>query len=122
MATELTTTLVRIRLGTSKDRLDFTNMLDEEKYILDSEEERRERAEIIVSAVLDGKSKLLESVSAAHKARPVTVRFLKETDEFVGADLKKYGPYGAEDIATVPHDNAHALISKGVAAKVRLDD
>ena len=122
MATELTTLLVKIRLEKNRNNLDFTNLLDEEKYILDSEEERQERTEVILSAMLNGKSKLLDSVSEAHKTKLVTVRFLKETDEFVGADLEKYGPYKTEDLATIPYDNAQALLSKEIVTKVRLED
>jgi len=122
MATELATMLGDMRLRKNLDNLDFTNLLDEEKYILDSEEERQERAGVILSAMLDGKSKLLESVSERHRTKSVTVRFLTDTDEFVGADFGKYGPFRAEDLATVPYDNARALISKQAAAKVRLED
>jgi len=122
MATELTAVLVNVRLRKNLDDPDFANLLDEEKYILDSEEERQERAGAILSAMLDGKSQLLKSVSERHRTKSVTVRFLKDTDEFVGADFEKYGPFKTEDLATIPYDNAQALISKQVAAKVRLED
>lgn len=122
MATELATTLVRLRLEKNMSGPDFANLLDEEKYVLDSEEERQERAEVVLSAILNGRSRLLASVSAAHKTKSVTVRFLADADQFVGADFEKYGPYKAEDLATIPYDNAQALISKNAAARVRLGD
>ena len=40
----------------------------------------------------------------------------------VGADLAKYGPFKAEDVATIPYENAQALISKNVATKIRWED
>jgi DNA replication factor GINS len=43
-------------------------------------------------------------------------------DQIVGADLEKYGPFKSEDIATLPYDNAQALIAKKIAMKVRLED
>lgn len=97
-------------------------LLDEEKYILDSEEERDERREIILSATKSGRSRLLESISERHKADRIVVRFLKDVGQMVGADMSTYGPFRAEDIATIPHENAQALISERSAARVRWED
>ena len=124
MTTELTSLFLTMRLDkaiNSKD-LDFSNLVDEEKYILDSEEEIRERKDMILSATLNGKSKLLESVSSNHKTKSIVVRFIKEMDQIVGADLEKYGPFKAEDVATIPFENAQALIAKKVATKIRWED
>lgn len=124
MVTELTTILITTRLekALSSIPIDYSNLLDEEKYILDSEDEMRERQEMIVSATLNGKSKLLESISQKHKTKSITVRFLKEMDAIVGVDLEKYGPFKTEDVATIPYENAQALISKSIAVKIRVDD
>ena len=124
MTTELTKLLLEIRLEkiSKLEKISFENLLDEEKFILDSHEEKHERVEIILSAVLNGKSKLLESISQNHKTRRIVVRFLKEVDEILGADLEKYGPFKTEDIATIPYENAQALISKNVATKIRWED
>ncbi|MDH3191986.1 MAG: hypothetical protein OEM18_04810 [Nitrosopumilus sp.] len=124
MATELTALLINIRLDkiSKLDKLEFENLLDEEKFILDSEEEQRERTEMILTATINGKSKFLESLSQNHKTKTVVVRFLQEIDEIVGADLERYGPFKTEDIATIPYENAQALISKNIATKVRWED
>lgn len=124
MASELTSILLQIRLEkiTNSDTINFENLLDEEKYILDGEEERRERSEMIISATVNGKSKLLESISQRHKTKTVVVRFLQDMDEMVGADFEKYGPFKVEDIATIPYENAQALVSKKIAAKIRWED
>ena len=124
MATELTSLLIQIRLDkiTKSSDIQFGNLLDEEKFILDSHEEQSERIEMILSATINGKSKFLESLSQNHKTKKVVIRFLKEVDELVGADLEKYGPFKTEDIATIPYENAQALISKNIATKVRWED
>ena len=117
MATELTSLLINIRLdkiSKSKD-LEIGFLLDEEKFILDSQEEEKDRKEMILSATINGKSKFLESLSQNHKTKRVAVRFLQEVDEIVGADLEKYGPFKIEDIATIPYENAQALIAKNAA-------
>ena len=62
MVTEMTSLFLKIRL--EKAILDGSNkphLLAEEKYILDSQMEMEERKETILSRILDGKSKLLES-------------------------------------------------------------
>jgi len=123
-ATELTSLLINIRLGkiSKLGNIDFKNLLDEEKFILDAEEEQRERTEMILSATINGKSKFLESISQNHKTKTVVIRFLQEVDEIIGADLEKYGPFKIEDVATIPYENAQALIAKNIATKVRWED
>jgi DNA replication factor GINS len=123
-ATELTSLLISIRLNkiSKLNNIDFKNVLDEEKFILDAEEEQRERTEMILSATINGKSKFLESISQNHKTKTIVIRFLQEVDEIIGADLEKYGPFKTEDIATIPYENAQALISKNIATKVRWED
>jgi len=124
MATELTSLLIHIRLEkiSKSEDIQFGNLLDEEKFILDSQEEQRERTEMILSATINGKSKFLESLAQNHKTKKIVIRFLKEVEEIVGADLEKYGPFKTEDIATIPYENAQALIAKNVATKIRWDD
>ena len=124
MASELTSLLIQIRLEkiSNSNDFDISYLLDEEKFILDSREEQNERTEMILSATINGKSKFLESLAENHKIKKVVIRFLSEVDEIVGADLEKYGPFKAEDIATIPYENAQALIAKNIATKVRWED
>ena len=124
MTTELTSLLLKIRLDKISKSSDFkiNHLLDEEKFILDSQDEQRERTEMILSATINGKSKFLESLAQNHKTKKVVIRFLNEVDEIVGADLEKYGPFKTEDIATIPYENAQALIAKNIATKVRWED
>ena len=124
MVTELTSLLIQIRLDkiSKTSDLGISYLLDEEKFILDSQEDQRERIEMILSATINGKSKFLESLAQNHKTKKIVIRFLNEVDEIVGADLEKYGPFKTEDIATIPYENAQALISKNVATKVHWED
>ena len=62
MATEMASLFLKIRLEKAGlDDSDKSSLLAEEKYILDSKKEIEERKETILSRILDGKSKLLES-------------------------------------------------------------
>ena len=124
MATELTSLLIHLRLNKIYNSQDTQsdNMLDEEKFILDSQEQQKDRIDMILSATTNGKSKFLESLIQNHKTKKIVVRFLKEVDEIIGVDLEKYGPFEVEDIATIPYENAQALIAKNAATVVRLED
>ena len=121
MATSLTELIINRRLKKISPNLTYTAMTDEEKFIVDSNNEMNERKDLIISGIINGKTKFLEITSTKHKTKPVTVRFVKEFDEIVGVDLEKYGPFKIEDIATIPNENAQALISNGVAIKVRIE-
>ncbi|MEM2785742.1 MAG: hypothetical protein QXW37_02520 [Candidatus Nitrosotenuis sp.] len=122
LITQITSLLLKTRIEKSQSDMDFTNLLDEEKYILESQQDLLERKEMILSATLNGRTKLLESVSKKHKVKPITVRFLRDFDQFVGADFTKYGPFKAEDVATIPNENAQALISKNITVKLNLQE
>jgi DNA replication initiation complex subunit (GINS family) len=46
------------------------------------------------------------------------LRFLSEVPAIVGADLKVYGPFAVEDVATLPTENAKVLVKRGVAMEI----
>jgi DNA replication factor GINS len=56
------------------------------------------------------------------EARLEVVRFLSDFPAIIGVDLKTYGPFKSEDIATLPAENASALISQGVVKQVRFSE
>ncbi len=60
----------------------------------------------------------LEELENLDENALVTVRILVDLPEIVGADLKVYGPFKAEDVASLPRDNAIALIRKGAAMPI----
>ena len=66
--TNIASLLLKLRLekaiSTSSDQ---STLLDEEKYILDSQKEMEERKDIILSGILSGKTKLLESTTKNQK-------------------------------------------------------
>ena len=46
------------------------------------------------------------------------IRFLKKTPPLVGIDLKNYGPFEKEDVASIPYKNAIILLSEKFAVKI----
>ena len=123
-ATNLTELLINKRLEkiSNSSTIPYSILTDEEKFIVDSNNEMNDRKNMIISGIINGKSKFLETISTKHKTKHVTVRFVKEFDEIVGVDLEKYGPFKPEDIATIPNENAQALISNGIVLKIRMEE
>ena len=66
--TNIASLLLKLRLEKAISTSSSQSMLlDEEKYILDSQKEMEERKSIILSGILSGKTNLLESTSKAQK-------------------------------------------------------
>jgi DNA replication initiation complex subunit (GINS family) len=62
----------------------------------------------------------LSAIEKDPKQTMMVLRFLQEIPALVGSDLKTYGPFAPEDIATLPPENARILIKQEVAVEVDL--
>jgi DNA replication factor GINS len=49
-----------------------------------------------------------------------TIRFLRSIPAIMGADMKSYGPFIAEDVASLPPQNAQILVKQGLAVLVEV--
>ena len=68
VVTNIASLLLKLRLEKAiSTGSDQSTLLDEEKYILDSQKEMGERKDIILSGILNGKTKLLESTTKNQK-------------------------------------------------------
>lgn len=112
----------RLQKARAASSLKHVNLTDVEKFMLDALDEMHDRRKTVTMAILAARSGLLESISQKHKTRLVTLRFLTKYDEMVGADLEKYGPFEAEDVATIPYENAQLLISQNIASRIKNED
>lgn len=123
--TSLLTALImkfRLEKATISTNTTKTNLIDEERFVLDSSEEMEERNEMILTSTLNGKTKVLETISQKHKTKPVSLRFLKDVDKITAVDSEEYGPFKSEDVATLPNKDAQELISKKLAVKIHIDN
>jgi len=60
----------------------------------------------------------LSHIEKEEKPKKMLLRFVQEIPAIVGSDMKTYGPFEPEDIATLPSENARILIKQGVAMEV----
>src|SRR5919198_601743 len=72
----------KIRAG--GEPLDYSKLTDEEKYVLDGKRESEGRISEVVAAMVKGRPKVLESISARMRSKQIVVRFLRPTEPFVG--------------------------------------
>jgi len=50
----------------------------------------------------------------------VLIRFLEDYPQFIGLDLKRYGPFRRDDLATLPLENARAIIRRNGAELISI--
>jgi DNA replication factor GINS len=70
-----------------------------------------------LKGVLSGNSSAVK-VEAKEKPKKRVLRFLREVPSIIGADMKPYGPFKPEDIASVPVENAKMLVKQGLAVEI----
>ncbi len=49
------------------------------------------------------------------------VRFLQPLPAIMGVDMKTYGPFKPEEVASIPAENAENLIRRGIAKEVEME-
>jgi len=55
------------------------------------------------------------------KRKRVSMRILKDVPAIIGADMKTYGPFKTEDVASFPLENAKILLKQGLAEKIAVN-
>jgi DNA replication factor GINS len=58
--------------------------------------------------------------SIARRHRRTILLFSKEFPSVIGSDMKTYGPFEIEDLASLPIENANIMINQGSAEKVEV--
>lgn len=97
---------------------DYSKLTDEEKYIFEEERKLPQRKDLIIQSLIDGNVNNLDSISRIIRSKMIIIRFLESTDQFMGVDMAKYGPFIKEDVAILPFENARSLIERKVAVEI----
>ena len=87
----------------------------EEEKLLGEVWPSMESYQTLLKDVLSGRSPRVE---VKEKPKTMILRFIQEIPAIIGADMKTYGPFKPEDIASLPIENARVLIKQGVAVEV----
>ncbi|HEX5519405.1 MAG TPA: hypothetical protein VFX18_03105 [Candidatus Nitrosocosmicus sp.] len=94
----------------SNETFDYSNLTDEEKYVLYGNIERENRINIVLNTLFEGKPKTLEKIVSSINENNLILRFLDSMEQFVGVNMNKYGPFKKDDIAVLPFENARSII------------
>ena len=97
---------------------DYSKLTDEEKFIFEEERKVSQRKELIIESLIDGNVNNLDTISRIIRSKMIIIRFLESTDQFMGVDMAKYGPFIKEDIAILPFENARSLIERKIAIEI----
>ncbi len=97
---------------------DYSKLTDEEKFIFEEERKVSQRKELIIQSLNGGNVNNLDTISRIIRSKMIIIRFLESTDQFMGVDMAKYGPFIKEDIAILPFENARSLIERKIAIEI----
>jgi DNA replication factor GINS len=85
-------------------------------------EEEKEFFEKIVSFLKDRRKMVLDRIiKVTPKKETQLLVFKEDVPEFVGIDMKTYGPFKKGDIAKLPEENAKLLIESGKAEVMKME-
>jgi DNA replication factor GINS len=122
-AKKLTEELIRLRYEKMLKKTFAGEQVTKEALTIEEEKLYGEIASSVDSyqsflkSVLIGNSSAIK-VEDKKKPKKTVLRFLREVPSIIGADMKPYGPFKPEDIASIPGENAKILVKQGIAVEV----
>ncbi len=107
---------LRAKKATQQDAL--LQLLPEERYVCSAQQRFQRRFDTFVGAVSAGQPSFIEFAHRSETERSITVRFTKHINELFGLDLRRYGPFDTDDVASIPAANADILIAGDDAVEI----
>ena len=116
--------LTRIRYGKLKKAIAENQKIPSE--VLTAEEEKMcagllgftQAYQALAENLVHGQAAKVETETPDQPHRRVTLRFVKPIPAIVGSDMKTYGPFVAEDVGSLPVENARILVKQGLAVTI----
>lgn len=84
-------------------------------------EEEKEFFQQLVDVIKQRREESLKKILSGGKEFATLIVFKEDVPEFVGSDLKIYGPFKKGDIAKLPEDNMKVLIEKGLVEEFKVE-
>ncbi len=106
-----------ISLARKGEAVPLTHLTEEEEKWFQDFSLQFESFKKFAYKILQGRIERSEEKS---EDRLVVVRILREIPEIIGVDMKTYGPFKPEDIASLPAENARTLIKQGAAMEIEV--
>jgi DNA replication factor GINS len=80
----------------------------------------KDELEKMLNDVLRGYIPQVKDVKMAGKPKRILVRFLQAIPTIVGSDMRTYGPFKVDDVASLPVENVEVMIKRGIAVEVEM--
>jgi DNA replication factor GINS len=122
MIESMTRQLLGVRAQKAARKHALLQLLPEERYVCSAQQRFDKRFDAFVEAVSAGRPSFVEFAHKSEAERSITVRVSKHVDELVGLDLRRYGPFEPEDVASLPATDAEVLIAAGDAVEIYTRD
>ncbi|MGD6809932.1 MAG: hypothetical protein ACQCN3_09570 [Candidatus Bathyarchaeia archaeon] len=103
-----------VKFTTQTQKLSTELLAFEEAQIFESFVPFTEAYQKFAKSLLQGQT----SQSSQEPHKRITLRFSKNIPQIMGADMKPYGPFVSEDIASLPTQNAKVFVKQGLAVIV----
>jgi DNA replication initiation complex subunit (GINS family) len=95
-------------------------LTSEEKKIYCEIASSAEDYQNFLKGVLSGNSSTFEA-DVEVKMKKRVLRFLREVPAIIGADMKLYGPFSPQDVASLPAENAKILVKQRLAVELQMN-
>lgn len=95
-------------------------LTNEEEIIYSKVLSAKEETDKTLKTTLQGHVLKTNNIEIFERPKKILVRFLQAIPAIVGSDMRTYGPFKIEDIASIPIENANILIKRGMAVEVEI--
>jgi DNA replication factor GINS len=102
--------IINAAIINARSKITPENLTGEEKMFYNS----------LVSMIKGRRNEILEPIVAGKKEELNLVVFKEDVPEFIGSDMKTYGPFKKGDTATLPEDNTRILMEKGIIEEFKM--
>jgi DNA replication initiation complex subunit (GINS family) len=114
--------LIRRRMAKASSQGQASHLLPEERFAYSAADTLDRRIKALVEAAASGRPSFIEHARRTEMNRSTTLRFLKPITEIIGIDMRHYGPFNPDDLASLPAANAELLVMNGEAVAVQTRD
>ena len=103
--------IVTAAVNTARTNIQPENMIDEEKDFFD----------LVAGTIRQRRESNIRKMFTTERGEQAElIVFKDEVPEFVGIDMKNYGPFKKGDIAKLPDENMKILIGQGIAEQFKV--
>lgn len=102
--------IINLAINSGRTNTPLENFTEEEKKFFEK----------ISNPIVERRDDFLNSMFQKVQKEEQLIVFKEEVPEFVGIDLKTYGPFKKGDVAKIPKENMKVLLERGIAEEFKV--